>query len=86
LLDPFVRCYGLVQRGGPGLACDDNGLALGPIALAKTVRRRLEVPPDLRDVAMHRHVGDGTRRARETVMNSLLMSAPRIAASAAISS
>jgi len=38
LLDPFVRCYGLVQRGGPGLACDDNGLALGPIALAKTVR------------------------------------------------
>lgn len=38
LLDPFVRCYGLVHRGGPGLACDDDGLALGPTALAKTVR------------------------------------------------
>ena len=38
MLDPFFRCYGLVQRGGPGLACDDNGLALGPTALAKTVR------------------------------------------------
>lgn len=38
LLDPLVRCYGLVQRGGPGLACDNDGLALGPTALAKTVR------------------------------------------------
>jgi len=37
LFDPFVRCYGLVHRGGPGLACDDDGLALGPTALAKTV-------------------------------------------------
>lgn len=38
MLDPFVRCYGLVQRGGPGLACDDDGLTLGPTILAKTVR------------------------------------------------
>lgn len=38
MLDPFVRCYGLVQRGDPGLACDDDGLALGTMTLAKTVR------------------------------------------------
>lgn len=38
MLDPFIRCYGLVQRGDPGLACDDDGLALGPTIFAKTVR------------------------------------------------
>jgi len=34
-LNPFIRCCGLVQRGGPGLACDNEGLALGPATLAK---------------------------------------------------
>ena len=38
MLDPFVRCYGLAQHGEPGLACDDDGLALGPTTLAKMVR------------------------------------------------
>ena len=56
MLDPFIRCYGLVQRGGPGLACDDDGLALGTATLAKTDgeasgRRRCRLrPPD--DVAL----------------------------------
>jgi len=31
---PFGRQYGLVPRGGPGLTCDEEGLALGSIALA----------------------------------------------------
>jgi hypothetical protein len=36
--DSFVRCYGLVPRGGPGLACDDDGLVLGPMPLVAVVR------------------------------------------------
>ncbi|MGH7065412.1 MAG: hypothetical protein ACREET_15160 [Stellaceae bacterium] len=29
----FAKSYALVPRGGPGLACDDDGVALGPIPL-----------------------------------------------------
>lgn len=36
--DPLFRTYSVVSRGGLGLACDDNGLALGPVTLAKAVR------------------------------------------------
>lgn len=36
--DPFICSYGLVARGGPGLACDEDGLALGPVTLAKIGR------------------------------------------------
>lgn len=58
MLDPFVRCYGLVQRGGPGLACDETGLALGPATLGKTVR----------DAAGHRQC---RLRPREDVTQAL---------------
>jgi hypothetical protein len=34
---PIFRTYSLVPRGGPGLACDEDGLALGPVTLAKSV-------------------------------------------------
>jgi hypothetical protein len=34
---PVFRTYSLVPRGGPGLACDYEGLALGPITLAKKI-------------------------------------------------
>jgi hypothetical protein len=34
---PIFRTYSLAPRGGPGLACDDEGLALGPVTLAKKV-------------------------------------------------
>jgi hypothetical protein len=27
----FVRAYGLVPRGAAGLACDDDGVTLGPV-------------------------------------------------------
>jgi hypothetical protein len=32
---PFQRPYGLVRRGGPGLACDEDGLTLGALELAR---------------------------------------------------
>jgi hypothetical protein len=35
---PFQQTYSLATRGNPGLACDDDGLALGPAILAKAVR------------------------------------------------
>jgi hypothetical protein len=34
---PIFRTYSLVPRGGPGLTCDDAGLALGPVVLAKKI-------------------------------------------------
>ena len=37
MAEPIFRTFSLVQRGGPGLACDDEGLTLGSIALAKRV-------------------------------------------------
>ena len=33
----FTRAYGLVPRGGAGLACDDDGVALGPLPLVEAV-------------------------------------------------
>ena len=33
----FTRAYGLVPRGGAGLACDDGGVALGPLPLVEAV-------------------------------------------------
>jgi hypothetical protein len=36
----FFRTHCLVQRGGPGLSCDDEGLALGPITLAMKAQAR----------------------------------------------
>jgi hypothetical protein len=35
MASPVFRTYSLVPRGGPGLTCDEDGLALGPITLAK---------------------------------------------------
>jgi hypothetical protein len=35
---PTFRTFSLVPRGGPGLACDESGLALGPIALSRKLR------------------------------------------------
>lgn len=35
MLDAFIRTFSLVKRGDPGLVCDDEGLALGPVVLAK---------------------------------------------------
>lgn len=32
---PTFRTFSLVARGGAGLACDESGLALGPIALSR---------------------------------------------------
>ena len=32
---PTFRTFSPVPRGGPGLACDESGLALGPIALSR---------------------------------------------------
>ena len=45
---PPQRPYRLVSRGGPGLACDEDGVTLGSLALARTRRdaqgaRRCEV-------------------------------------------
>ena len=33
----FVRAYSLVPRGAAGLACDDDGVALGPMPLVEAV-------------------------------------------------
>ena len=33
----FARAYSLVPRGGAGLACDDDGVALGPVRLVDGV-------------------------------------------------
>ena len=33
----FARAYRLVPRGAAGLACDDDGVALGPMRLVETV-------------------------------------------------
>jgi hypothetical protein len=33
MLQPFMTMFRLTTRGGPGLACDENGVALGPVAL-----------------------------------------------------
>ena len=35
----FDRVYGLSRRGGTGLACDERGVALGPVALIKALDR-----------------------------------------------
>jgi hypothetical protein len=35
---PLIRTFSLATRGNPGLTCDDDGLALGPVLLAKAVR------------------------------------------------
>ena len=44
---PLVRMYRLVPRGGGGLACDQAGIALGPVDLVRVapdaVQRRFEV-------------------------------------------
>lgn len=52
---PIFQKYSLVPRGGPGLACDAEGLALGPIILARKIcdaagnrRYRLLSPKDMR--------------------------------------
>lgn len=37
-MDLIPRKYRLVPRGGPGLTCDGEGLALGPIILARRLR------------------------------------------------
>ncbi len=36
----FARTYTPVPRGGPGLACDDDGVALGPMPLVEAVADR----------------------------------------------
>ncbi len=46
----FARAYRLVPRGGAGLACDDDGVALGPMRLVDSVtdasgRRRYRLRP-----------------------------------------
>jgi hypothetical protein len=33
----FARACRLVPRGAAGLACDDDGVALGPVRLVETV-------------------------------------------------
>ena len=38
MTNAIARFHRLVPRGGPGLPCDDDGLALGPVTLAKAVR------------------------------------------------
>ncbi len=38
MIASILRTYSLVPRGGPGFTCDDAGLALGPVVLAKKVR------------------------------------------------
>lgn len=35
---PFARTFRLVPRGGAGLACDDDGVALGPVSLVEAWR------------------------------------------------
>lgn len=35
---PFARTFRLVSRGGAGLACDDDGVALGPVSLVEAFR------------------------------------------------
>jgi hypothetical protein len=35
---PFFRTYRLIPRGGAGLACDDEGVALGPVGLVEAFR------------------------------------------------
>lgn len=35
---PFARTFRLVPRGGAGLACDDDGVALGPVSLVEAFR------------------------------------------------
>jgi len=65
-----VRYQRLVPRGKPGLACDEDGLALGPVSLV--VRQRTEkgawqyqpVSRDIVDRAMTTAYGDAyvTRR------------------------
>ena len=34
---PFMTTFRLTKRGGPGLACDEKGVALGPVALVDAV-------------------------------------------------
>ncbi len=46
----FARAYSLVPRGEAGLACDDDGVALGPVRLVEAVadpsgRRRYRMRP-----------------------------------------
>lgn len=36
----FARSYALVPRGGPGLACDEDGVALGPVPFVEAVTDR----------------------------------------------
>jgi hypothetical protein len=35
----FDRMYGLSRRGGAGLACDERGVTLGPVALVEALDR-----------------------------------------------
>lgn len=52
MVGPLIRTYSLENRGNPGLACDEDGLALGPVILAKAFRdtaghrRYLSRPPE----------------------------------------
>ncbi|HWG79629.1 MAG TPA: hypothetical protein VN681_07645 [Stellaceae bacterium] len=34
---PFPPMYGLTARGGVGLACDEQGIALGPVVLVEAL-------------------------------------------------
>jgi hypothetical protein len=34
---PLIQTYSLATRGNRGLTCDEDGLALGPVILAKAV-------------------------------------------------
>jgi flagellum-specific peptidoglycan hydrolase FlgJ len=34
-MNAFARSFGLVPRGGPGLACDEEGVTLGPMSLVE---------------------------------------------------
>ncbi len=39
MANPLATMYRLTKRGGPGLACDEKGIALGPVALVESFAR-----------------------------------------------
>src|ERR1700727_317975 len=47
---PPGRPFRLVTRGGPGLSCDDAGVALGGVELVRTVRSDGALKSELRSI------------------------------------
>ena len=68
----FTRAYGLVPRGGAGLACDDDGVALGPLPLVEAVGdasgRRLYHMRPIEEIAQAFRLAYGGRTGRDRAL------------------